>query len=181
MSDKQYGFQFVVENCIQCHGCEVACKSWRNVELGVKWRRVENIWEGAYPKVTCKSASVSCMHCLEPACAEACPVEAISKRPEDGIVVVDREACIGCGACFEACPFEVPQYGADEKMQKCDMCVGKQSTGSEDPPCVATCPTGALTIVEVDSQKQIAAEKAMQALVEAANRNLEATPLSKTG
>jgi anaerobic dimethyl sulfoxide reductase subunit B (iron-sulfur subunit) len=167
MSDKQFGFQFVVENCIQCHGCEVACKSWRGVELGVKWRRVENIWEGAYPKVTCKSASVSCMHCLEPACVEVCPVEAISKRPEDGIVVVDREACISCESCSEACPFDVPQYGGDDIMQKCDMCVDERMD-SEAPPCVATCPTEALALVMMDVGEKQAAEKEMMGLVESA-------------
>ncbi len=168
MSDKQFGFQFVVENCIQCHGCEVACKSWRGVELGVKWRRVENIWEGAYPKVTCKSASVSCMHCPEPACMEACPVEAISKRPEDGIVVVDRETCIGCEACYEVCPFGVPQYGGDGIMQKCDMCVGGGTAATEAPPCTATCPTEALVLVMMDAAEKQAAEKEMMELVEAA-------------
>jgi len=168
MSDKQFGFKFVVENCIQCHGCQVACKSWRGVELGVKWRRVENIWEGAYPKVTCKSASVSCMHCAEPACVEACPEEAISKRPEDGIVVVDRDACISCGSCAEACPFDVPQFGEDETMQKCDMCVGERTSATEAPPCVATCPTEALALVMMDAAEKKEAEKAMQALVAAA-------------
>ena len=181
MSDNQLGFVFVKENCIQCHGCEVACKSWRNVELGVKWRRVENIWEGTYPNVTCMSASVSCMHCAEPACVDVCPVEAISKRPEDGVVVVDRQKCIGCQTCLDACPFDAPQFGTDEKMQKCDMCVGEQVPENKAPPCVATCPTEALTIMKVDSEKQKAAEKAMQVLVEAANRNLEAAPLSKAG
>ena len=53
MSEEQFGFFFVRENCIQCHGCEIACKSWRDVALGVKWRYVENIWEGAYPNVRC--------------------------------------------------------------------------------------------------------------------------------
>ena len=172
MSDKQFGFKFVVENCIQCHGCEVACKSWRGVELGVKWRRVENIWEGTYPKVTCKSASVSCMHCLEPACMEVCPVEAISKRPEDGIVVVDRNACIGCEACYEACPFDVPQYGGDGIMQKCDMCVGERAAGTEAPPCVATCPTEALALVMMDAAEKQAAEKEMMELVEAAKADV---------
>jgi len=168
MSDKQYGFKFVVENCIQCHGCQVACKSWRGVALGVKWRRVENIWEGAYPKVTCKSVSVSCMHCLEPACIEACPEGAISKRPEDGIVVVDREACIACGSCLDACPFEVPQFGEDDAMQKCDMCVGERTSETEAPPCVATCPTEALALVMMDAAEKQTAEKAMKALVESA-------------
>ena len=181
MSDNQLGFVFVKEDCIQCHGCEVACKSWRNVELGVKWRRVENIWKGAYPNVTCMSASVSCMHCAEPACVDVCPVEAIRKRPEDGVVVVDRQKCIGCQTCLDACPFDVPQFGTDEKMQKCDMCVGEQASENKAPPCVATCPTEALIILNVDSEKQKVAEKAMQALVEAANRNLEVAPLSKAG
>ena len=172
MSDKQFGFQFVVENCIQCHGCEVACKSWRGVELGVRWRRVENIWEGAYPKVTCRSASVSCMHCLEPACVEACPVEAISKRASDGIVVVDRETCIGCQTCSGACPFGVPQYGGDELMQKCDTCVGERTAGTEIPPCAATCPTGALSLVMMDAPEKQAAEKEMMELVKAVKADL---------
>jgi anaerobic dimethyl sulfoxide reductase subunit B (iron-sulfur subunit) len=166
MSDKQFGFKYVVENCIQCHACEVACKSWREVELGVNWRKVENIWEGSYPKVTCKSASISCMHCLEPACVEVCPVQAISKRPEDGIVVVDREACIGCGSCVEACPIDVPRYGQDKLMQKCDMCVNQRASDNEEPPCAATCPTKALSLVKMDVTEKQAAEKAMIALVE---------------
>jgi len=174
MSDKQFGFKFVVENCIQCHGCEVACKSWRGVALGVRWRRVENIWEGTYPKVTCKSASVSCMHCLEPACVAACPEEAISKRSKDGIVVVDREACIACGACFDACPFDVPQFGEDDVMQKCDMCVDERTSDTEAPPCVATCPTEALALVMMDVSEKQTAEKAMQKLVEAAKADVTA-------
>jgi len=47
---KQYGFALEVERCVQCHACEVACKSARNVELGIKWRRVVDIWHGEYSK-----------------------------------------------------------------------------------------------------------------------------------
>jgi anaerobic dimethyl sulfoxide reductase subunit B len=167
MSEKQFGFVFVKEDCIQCHGCQVACKSWRNLELGVIWRRVLNIWVGAFPTVSCMSASVSCMHCVEPSCMAVCPVDAISKRP-DGIVMVDREACTGCQACAEACPFDVPRFGTDDKMQKCDMCVGERNVGAEDPPCVMTCPTGAIGIRLMDASEKLAAEKAMKALVDAA-------------
>jgi len=168
MSEEQLGFVYVKENCIQCHGCEVACKSWRNVELAVKWRRVENVWIGAYPGVRCQSASVSCMHCVEPACAAACPQDAIRKRPEDGIVVVDKEACSGCQACAEACPFGVPQFGEDERMQKCDMCAGERRTDMVDPPCVATCPVQALALSRMDVAQKRDAEKSMKALVDAA-------------
>ena len=161
MCGEEFGFVFVKENCIQCHGCEVACKSWRNVEFGVKWRHVENIWEGVYPNVKCMSVSVSCMHCAEPACLESCPEGAISKRAEDGIVVVDSEKCIGCRTCFAVCPFDVPQYGADDKMQKCDMCVSERESDKEDPPCVRTCPTDALVLMKMDEKKKKETEKSM--------------------
>lgn len=153
MADEHNAFIFNGDNCIQCHGCEVACKSWRNVELGVKWRRVENIWEGFYPNVTCRSFSVSCMHCVVPACMEVCPEGAISKRMEDGTVTVDHEKCTGCRTCFEACPFDAPQFGADTRMQKCDMCRG-EVTLAGDPPCVGTCPTGALLFMKADGKKK---------------------------
>ena len=166
MSDEQFVFIFVKENCLQCHACEVACKSWRNVELGIKWRRVENIWEGAYPNVKCMSVSLSCIHCAEPACVEACPEKAISKRSEDGIVVVDKENCIGCRSCLEACPFDVPQFGADGKMQKCDMCVNEMGYDNNAPPCIETCPTEALILMKVDVKKKKDVEKSMKVLLD---------------
>ena len=168
MLEEQLGFVYVKENCLQCHGCEVACKSWRNVELDVKWRRVKNIWIGAYPNVKSQSVSVSCMHCVEPACVDACPQNAISKRPEDGIVVVDKEACIGCRTCAAACPFGVPQFGKDAKMQKCDTCIGERDSDMVDPPCVMTCPTQALSLSTMDVARKRDAEKSMKALVDAA-------------
>ena len=48
---------------------------------------------------------MSCYHCVEPACLTACPVDAIVKRQEDGIVIVDEEKCLGfdsCSACLDA-------------------------------------------------------------------------------
>ena len=107
MSVEQWGFVFKQENCIQCHGCEVACKTWRRVVLGVNWRRVINIWNGEYPHITCSSASFSCMHCSEPACVDVCPTGAVSKRESDGLVLVDANKCTGCQACYDACPYKI--------------------------------------------------------------------------
>lgn len=162
---EQYGISYNKENCIQCHGCEVACKSWRDVELGVKWRRVENIWQGSYPDIRNLSASIACMHCLEPACVEVCPEGAISKRSQDGIVVVDRDKCVGCQACLEACPFEAPAFGTDEKMQKCDMCLNRIEVNAESPPCVETCPTEALTFGKMDDKTKRAEQESMKELI----------------
>jgi molybdopterin-containing oxidoreductase family iron-sulfur binding subunit len=49
---------------------------------------------------------VSCQHCDNPPCVEACPTRASYKR-EDGIVLVDYDKCIGCRLCMVACPFTV--------------------------------------------------------------------------
>ena len=161
----QYGFSFAKDRCVQCYGCEVACKSWRNGETGVRWRRVSNIWYGRYPNVKNGSASVSCMHCADPECVKTCPVKAIAKRAEDGIVVVDREKCIGCKICLKSCPFGTPQFGTDGKMQKCDMCLGLVELGKEAPPCAETCPTKALTLAKMDEQRKGATEQDMKKLL----------------
>ena len=161
----QYVISFSQDSCVQCHGCEVACKNWRGVELGVKWRRVEHIWRGMYPKIKNISASVACMHCTDPVCAEACPEGAIKKRAEDGIVEIDREKCTGCQTCLEECPFDAPQFGIDGKMQKCDMCVNEIDFSKEGPPCVETCPTKALLFVRIGAQEKAGVEESILKLL----------------
>ncbi len=161
----EYGFSFAKNKCTQCYGCEVACKDWRDAELGVRWRRVYALWSGRFPEVKLASASVACMHCAEPACEKVCPVSAIKKRAEDGIVVVDRDKCIGCKACSKECPFGAPQFGADGKMQKCDLCMNQVALGKETPPCVDTCPTKALQVAKMEAKEKIAAEKEIQKLI----------------
>lgn len=168
MSHEQWGFDFIQEKCIQCHGCEVACKTWRNVNLGTKWRRVVNLWHGEYPTVTCSSASIACLHCSEPACIDVCPTEAISKRETDGIVLVDSKKCIGCQACLEACPYDVPQFGLDGTMQKCDMCYSElvgEPILPKAPPCVSSCPTQALILKKMTVSQKKELEQSMKVLL----------------
>lgn len=162
MNELQWGFVFHSENCIQCYGCEAACKMWRLTEQGLKWRRVINIWDGEYPNVTCSSVSISCQHCTAPACVEVCPSNAISKRQSDGLVLVDHDKCTGCQACLMACQYDVPQFGANGLMQKCDMCLserGSPDASSSAPPCVRTCPTHALEFKKMSPAQKIDTER----------------------
>jgi anaerobic dimethyl sulfoxide reductase subunit B (iron-sulfur subunit) len=165
VSSKEYLIGFDAEKCTQCHGCEIACKTWRELEYGVQYRRVLNIWQGIYPRVKNTSLSLSCLHCADPACMTSCPEEAIFKGAKDGLVLVDERLCNGCGICAEACPFGVPQFGRNGLMQKCDLCFD-QSLPRSTPLCVDTCPGQALTMIEISQKEKIAHEEEIARLLE---------------
>ena len=64
-----------------------------------------------------------CNHCTYPACLAACPRNAIYKRPEDGIVLIDEERCRGYRKCAEQCPYKKPMYRSTTRVsEKCIAC-----------------------------------------------------------
>lgn len=157
---KQIAFYFNQSRCTGCQTCVIACKDWHDVPAGpASWVRVPTLEKGKYPNISVSYTFVPCFHCAKPACVAACPVGAIIKRKEDGVVLVNRDLCIGkddCQLCREACPYDAPQFGAEEnaKMQKCDFCVDRLEK-SKLPICVSACPLRALdagTIDELDEK-----------------------------
>jgi len=87
-----------------------------------------------------------CMHCLDAACASACPVSALHKTAEGPIAYrVDR--CLGCRYCMVSCPFEIPRFDWDDgitpEIRKCMFCIDRQRDG-KSPACAENCPSGAL-------------------------------------
>ena len=114
------------KRCIECNGCVTACKNENNVEWGIQRRRVVTINDGE-PGET--SISVACMHCTDAPCMAVCPTD-VFYQTEDGIVLHNKDGCIGCGYCLFACPFGAPQFpssaafGERGKMDKCTFCAG---------------------------------------------------------
>ena len=151
----QYGIYFDQNRCTGCFTCVVACRDWHDVPAGpASWIRVKTIEKGKYPDLFVAFLPIACYHCLQPTCVPACPVNAITKREEDGIVTVDREICLGkdnCQLCLEACPYDIPQFGSEEnaKMQKCDLCIDRWVEGKK-PICVDGCPMRALDAGPID-------------------------------
>jgi anaerobic dimethyl sulfoxide reductase subunit B (iron-sulfur subunit) len=134
----------------------VACKDWHDISAGPeKWLRVLYTEKGKFPHVFVSYLFAPCYQCLDPVCAPACPVDAITKRQEDGVVVVDRDACLGNEACnvkcLKACPYDAPQFGSEPgaKMRKCNLCVDRWSD-NKLPVCVEACPTRALDAGPLD-------------------------------
>ena len=114
------------ERCIECNGCVTACKQEHDIPWGVNRRRVVTINDGVPGE---RSISVACMHCSDAPCMAVCPVDCFY-RTDDGVVLHDKDLCIGCGYCFYACPFGAPQFpqagafGVRGKMDKCTFCAG---------------------------------------------------------
>ncbi len=152
----QLAFLVDLSACSGCKACQVACKDKHDLETGRLWRRVATVEGGQWVRqgaawtttAFAYSVSVSCMHCEQPACVDACPTRAMRKR-EDGTVAVDPGRCIGCRYCEWVCPYGAPQYDAHaRRMTKCDFCEDERAAG-RPPACVAACPMRALECGEL--------------------------------
>ena len=89
-----------------------------------------------------------CNHCSYPACVAACPRNAVYKRPEDGIVLIDQSRCRGYRKCVEQCPYKKPMYRATTRVsEKCVGCYPRVE-GSDplteglpmETRCMSVCP-----------------------------------------
>ncbi|MEW6517804.1 MAG: 4Fe-4S dicluster domain-containing protein [Thermodesulfobacteriota bacterium] len=148
------------EVCIGCRACQVACKSWNQLP-GIKtknngsYQNPPDLASAAfniirYSEVPSEKTPVRwlfvsrrCMHCDDAGCMKICPAPGALYRTPEGAVAFDRDKCIGCKLCVNACPFDVPRYDMEGKVTKCHLCFDRIGAGLQ-PACVKTCPTGAL-------------------------------------
>ena len=157
----QFAFSFDAARCSGCMACIVACQDQCDptAEEQVAFRHVAKLESGAYPSARIDHFSLSCQHCGDAPCVAACPTAAISRRAEDGVVVVDRDLCVGCHSCELACPFGAPKFQEDGRMAKCDLCHVRMDYGMK-PACVLVCPTGALDAGPIEELSSLKAQRA---------------------
>lgn len=132
------------EACWGCKACEVACKQENGAPDGIK---LISIFEDGPRLVNGKLDFVFqvnvCTHCDDSPCVDSCLDNAITRR-DDGIVVMDYEACTGCSLCLPACPYDAIRYDARQAIaQKCNLCYHRVDKGlipaCADNVCLAHC------------------------------------------
>jgi Fe-S-cluster-containing dehydrogenase component len=139
-----------LERCIGCKSCEAACKLENRVPKGQFRSKV--IWVPPKNGNRLYFMFMPCMQCEKPACIASCPTKpkAIYKREKDGIVLIDRDRCIGCKYCLRACPYGAIDFDeVTNKADKCTYCAHRVDRG-ELPACVSKCPGFALDFGDKD-------------------------------
>jgi len=133
------------EKCVGCRVCEYVCSLEKKKAFNPTLSRIRTL--RIYPNT---NASVTCRLCEDAPCVIACPRKALEQSKENGVIIVDKDKCNGCGWCIEACDFGAISLDPDTKtVVICDLCDG-------DPKCVKWCPEKALEL----SSKDIIAQKA---------------------
>lgn len=167
-----YGMGIDVDKCIGCGRCADACKTENDVPREPFFYRT---WIERYSikndgEVTVESPNGGidgfpaegevpgevrsffvpklCNHCTNAPCVQVCPVGATFATKE-GVVLVDKDYCVGCRYCIQACPYGArfldPRTGTAEKCTFCYHRLVKKL----QPACVEVCPTSARIFGEV--------------------------------
>jgi carbon-monoxide dehydrogenase iron sulfur subunit len=129
--------------CLGCKSCEIACSlahsktqslfaMLKEEVLPLPRKRVYRSGDMNFP--------ISCRHCEDARCVDACMAGALRFDKEKGIIIHDESRCVGCWMCVMVCPYGAIRPNLKTKIPiRCDMCKEK-----EEPSCVIACPTKAI-------------------------------------
>ncbi len=176
---EEHYWKFVVDitKCIGCGKCVRACKLENDVPLEPEFSRtwveryvisendeffVDSPEAGIdgfiAPHMNIKYENLEvrksffvpklCNQCEKPPCVQVCPVAATYMNDE-GLILIDRKACVGCGYCIQACPYRVRFLDPRLKVaDKCTWCYHRITKGLS-PACVEVCPVGARALGDI--------------------------------
>ncbi|MGB9675751.1 MAG: 4Fe-4S dicluster domain-containing protein [Candidatus Bathyarchaeales archaeon] len=143
MSDKKEQIWIArdLARCSGCRKCEIACSLFHEKRIWPEASRIR-----VFMLVPGAEFPHFCAQCEDYPCVQACPVKALSISEQTGAVLVDRETCIACGQCIEACPGRIPHmHPTEDYILICDLCSG-------DPQCVKVCQEGSWNVLRVVSR-----------------------------
>ncbi len=147
----RYAMAIDTNKCVGCSDCVVACQTENNVPHGYCRDWIVESVSGTYPSLDLEFRSERCNHCDNAPCVRCCPTGA-SHIEQGGIVVVNHDECIGCGACIESCPYDARYPHPDGFVDKCTFCIHRVGKG-QNPACVEVCPTTCLHFGDLDDPK----------------------------
>ncbi|MBW2653691.1 MAG: 4Fe-4S dicluster domain-containing protein [Deltaproteobacteria bacterium] len=147
------------EKCTGCRICEQVCSVWHEKVVNPYRARIKIIkWE-----MEGKVLPMVCRQCDDAPCLEVCPMDAISKENETGIIFINYDKCIGCRMCVSICPFGAMSYDfVGNKVMKCDLCDG-------DPQCVRFCDAQAIRFEDKATANEKTRRKAAKQVMDAVN------------
>lgn len=168
----RWGMVIDLQRCVGCNACTLACKAENGTPRETFFCSVLEKTTGRYPTAKREFIPVLCNHCADPPCLKVCPTGATYQR-DDGIVLADEHKCIGCRACYVACPYNRRSFLRKELLTrgyygeltpyekkkyadfvpgtvvKCTFCSHRIDEGLE-PACVITCCTRARIFGDLD-------------------------------
>lgn len=158
-----------IEKCQGCVSCMLACSIIHEGVASLSLSRIQ-IMQNSFESFPDDLTIEQCRQCVDPPCVTECPTDALEPNAKFGNVrMVDKEKCIGCGACYDVCPYTPRRavlaadedYGRELKSRKCDLCANapyhwdKDGGGPEGKQaCVEVCPVDAIKLTKVIPQQK---------------------------